>query len=308
MPATLKTRSNQPLTGSRVLESPGKSRCVPFPEREHLESAHLAQVNYVGHATVLIDIGHIRVLTDPILRDRVFFLRRHGRNPAPDLLEERPPDIVLLSHLHYDHADLPSLRRLPSTATIVAPRGSGKYLARWGGVEVHEVSEGDKFQVADVEISVLPTDHGWGLPLPRPMATCLSYVMRNRLTVYFAGDTGLFDGMHTIGEDFDLDMALLPVWGYSHRLGAGHLTPLTAAQALVRLRPRAVVPIHWGALRYMGPQSLWRGADYLRTPPHAFAEHASRLAPQTEVRVLRPGEWTAVKGDARAGRVPGSHS
>ncbi len=254
----------------------------------------MTQLNYVGHATVLIDIGRIRVLTDPILRDRVFFLQRHGQNPAPDLLAERPPDIVLLSHLHYDHADLPSLRRLPPETAIITPRGSGKYLARWAGVQVHEISEGDTVQVADVEISALPADHGWGLSVPRPMTTCLSYVLRNHMTVYFAGDTDLFEGMHDIGQGFDLDMALLPVWGYSHRVGAGHLTPWTAAQAVARLRPRVAVPIHWGSLRYPGPFSFWERVQFMTTPPHAFAAQAARLAPQTEVRVLQPGEWTTI--------------
>ena len=55
----------------------------------------MTKVNYIGHATVLVDIGHIRVLTDPILRDRVFFLQRHGPNPAPGVLEDHPPDIIL---------------------------------------------------------------------------------------------------------------------------------------------------------------------------------------------------------------------
>ena len=254
----------------------------------------MAQVNYIGHATVLLDIGRIRVLTDPILRDRVFFLQRHGHNPAPEVMAERPPDIVLLSHLHYDHADLPSLRRLPPTTTAIAPRGSGKYLARWAGVEVYEVTEGDRVQVADVEITALPADHGQALSIPRPMETCLSYVMRNRLSVYFAGDTDLFEGMYEVGRDFDLDLALLPVWGYSHRLGAGHLSPLSAAQALKRLEPRVAVPIHWGSFRFMGPHSVWKWVDYLNTPPHAFAHHAAHLAPQTEIRVLQPGEWTSV--------------
>jgi L-ascorbate metabolism protein UlaG (beta-lactamase superfamily) len=235
------------------------------------------------------------VLTDPILRDRLFFLQRHGQNPARDLLTERPPDIVLLSHLHYDHTDLPSLRRLPPTTTIVAPRGSGKYLARWARRQIYEVSEGDRFHVADVEVTALPADHGWGLSLPRPMTSCLSYVLRNRLAVYFAGDTDLFAEMHAIGHDFDLDVALLPVWGYSHRLGPGHLTPRTAAQALTRLRPRVAVPIHWGSLRYPGPSSLWEQVAFLNAPPVAFAQHAASLAPNTEVRVLKPGEWTAVK-------------
>jgi L-ascorbate metabolism protein UlaG (beta-lactamase superfamily) len=254
----------------------------------------LTKVNYIGHATVLVDIGRIRVLTDPILRDRVFFLQRHGQNPAPRILEEHPPDIVLLSHLHYDHADLPSLRRLPSTTTVIAPKGSGRYLERSAGVHVHEVSEGDKVQVADVEITALPANHGQALSLPRPMDITLSYVMQNRLSVYFAGDTGLFEGMHSVGQSFDLDLALLPVWGYSHRVGAGHLTPLTAAQALTRLKPRVAVPIHWGSFRFLGPDSLWQGVDYLTFPPRAFAQYASRLAPETQVRVLSPGDSTSL--------------
>lgn len=254
----------------------------------------MAHINYIGHATVLLDIGHIRVLTDPILRDRILFLQRHGQNTAPALLAQRPPDIVLLSHLHHDHADLPSLRQLPKTTPVIAPKGSGKYLARSAGVEVHEVSEGDRVQVADVEISVYPTRHGRAYSIPRPMETCLSYVMKNRLSVYFAGDTDLYEAMNDVGQDFDLDLALLPVWGYGHRLGSGHLTPHTAAEALTRLRPRISVPIHWGALRYPGPHSLWKRAGYLNTPPYTFADRALQLFPETEVRVLQPGEWTSV--------------
>ena len=255
----------------------------------------MAHVNYIGHATVLVDIGEIRVLTDPVLRDRLFFLQRHGRNPAPALLDQRPPDLVLLSHLHYDHADLPSLRRLRPLTPVLAPRGSGKYLSRWAGVEVHEMAEGDTVQVADVEITAWPANHdGYGFSIPRPMNSTLSYLMRNHLSVYFAGDTDLFPEMCDVAQGFDLDVALLPVWGYSHRVGSGHLTPFTAAQALTRLQPRVAVPIHWGSLRYPGPQSWWERAGFMNTPPHAFARHAADLAPGTEVRVLRPGQWTSV--------------
>jgi L-ascorbate metabolism protein UlaG (beta-lactamase superfamily) len=264
------------------------------PEEVPGKSKFLAQVTYIGHATVLIDIGHVRVLTDPILRNRFFFMQRNGHNYGPDLLESRPPDIVLLSHLHYDHADLPSLRRLPATTTVIAPRGSGSYLARWAGVHVHEVVEGDRLQVADVEISAVPAEHGTAQPSPRPITSSLGYALRNHLSVYFAGDTDLFDGMDAIGQDFDLDIALLPVWGYSHHVGSGHLTPKTAAQALTRLHPRVAVPIHWGSFHYPGPRALWQRAGYMTAPPLAFAEHAARLAPETDVRVLQPGEWTSL--------------
>ena len=261
-------------------------------QHANVEENDLARVNYVGHATVLIDMGRVRLLTDPILRDRVFFLQRHGPNPSLELLSQRPPDVVLLSHLHYDHADLPSLRRLPSTTSVIAPQGSARYLNRWAGVAVQEVAEGDRIQVEDVEISVLPAEHSWGVSIPRPMTSCVSFIVRNQTSLYFAGDTDLFDEMYTIGRDFDLDMALLPVWGFSHRVGTGHLTPLSAAQALTRLRPRIAVPIHWGSFRFVGPNSVWDTVDYLTAPPVAFSEHAARLAPQTEVRILQPGEWT----------------
>lgn len=237
------------------------------------------------------------MLTDPFLRDRLFFLQRYGAAPAPSLLEERPPDIVLLSHLHYDHADLPSLRRLPPTTRVIAPRGSGSYLERFAGVAVHEVAAGDRLPVADVEISAWPAAHN-SRRVPggaRPGTACLGYVLRNQLSVYFAGDTDLFDGMHEIGSQFSLDLALLPVWGFGHRLGDGHLTPLTAAQALNRLRPRVAVPIHWGSLRYAGPAALWRRMPYLQTPPHDFRAHAARLAPETDVRVLCPGQSTILR-------------
>ena len=149
------------------------------------------EITYIGHATALLDFGRTRVLTDPLLRDRVMFLQRHGRTPSTGLINGSVPEVVLLSHLHYDHADLPSLRRLPTTSTVVAPQGSGQYLSRWAGVEVHELTEGDTVQLGDVEIHALPADHGMAFSVPRPMTNCLSYVLRNRLSIYFAGDTDL---------------------------------------------------------------------------------------------------------------------
>jgi L-ascorbate metabolism protein UlaG (beta-lactamase superfamily) len=254
----------------------------------------LAKINYIGHATVLMDIGQLRVLTDPILRDRVFFLRRHGPNPAPAMLKKRQPDVVLISHMHYDHADLPSLRALPAGIPVLAPRGTGSYLARRAGISVHEMREGDTVRVRDVDITAVPANHGSSWSLPVPTSPCLGYVVQNRLSVYFASDTDLFDEMEDVGRVYDLDLALLPVWGYSHRVGEGHLTPTTAAAALQRLRPRFAVPIHWGAMRLPGPHALWHMADHMHSPPHSFADHAARVAPGTEVRVLQPGEWMAL--------------
>ena len=92
----------------------------------------------------------------------------------------------------------------------------------------------------------------------------------------------------------DLDLALIPIWGWGPSLGrGGHLDPATAARAVARLRPRIAIPIHWGT--YAPVHLTMRGTpDFLSSPPVAFAEEVARVAPTTQVRVLRPGEETTL--------------
>src|SRR4029079_9097757 len=98
--------------------------------------------------------------------------------------------------------------------------------------------------------------------------------------IYFAGDTDLFDGMEGLAED--LDLALLPIWGWGPSIGPGHLDPERAARAAALLSPRMVVPIHWGTLYPIGLARL--RPDPLRSPPREFADWMRALAPQAEVR------------------------
>jgi L-ascorbate metabolism protein UlaG (beta-lactamase superfamily) len=111
----------------------------------------------------------------------------------------------------------------------------------------------------------------------------VGYILEGTHRIYFAGDTDLFDGMR---ELVPLDVALLPVWGWGPKVGAGHLDPERAAAALPMLRPRIAVPIHWGTYRRVGLPS---GEDALREPAEAFARYASELAPEVDVRVLPVG-------------------
>ena len=107
-------------------------------------------------------------------------------------------------------------------------------------------------------------------------------------TTYFAGDTALFAEMADLGTEFDIDLALLPVWGYGPNLRGDHMTPRDAAHALTMLRPRLAVPIHWGTFRPLG--KLWSRLSYFSDPPYTFAGYAAYLAPDTEVRILQPGD------------------
>jgi L-ascorbate metabolism protein UlaG (beta-lactamase superfamily) len=130
--------------------------------------------------------------------------------------------------------------------------------------------------------------HHDGLRRPfGPRADCLGFRLEEPAghRLYFAGDTDLFPGMADLGP---IDLALLPVWGWGPRLGAGHLDPYRAAQAVARIRPALAVPIHWGTLHLVG-LGRWNGS-YLSRPPLEFAAHAARLAPETEVVVVPPGE------------------
>src|SRR6476661_9116258 len=99
------------------------------------------EITWLGHSTVLLDVDGTRLVTDPVLRDRLGALVRTA-DPI-DWGALGTPDAVLLSHIHADHADLPSLRRIARAATVVAPRGSGRWLTARGVRNVHELAAGE---------------------------------------------------------------------------------------------------------------------------------------------------------------------
>jgi L-ascorbate metabolism protein UlaG (beta-lactamase superfamily) len=237
---------------------------------------------YGGHATVAVDMDGLRLLTDPLLGARVGPLAR--RHPVPAALRARPADAVLVSHLHHDHLDLPSLRWLGAERRIVAPRGAGAFLARRGFRAVTELAPGEAVEIGPLRVLATPANHAGRRAPFGPSAPCLGYVVEGRGRVYFAGDTDLFPGMAELGR---IDVALLPVAGWGPRLGPGHMDPLRAARALRLIRPRWAVPIHWGTLAPLGLHL--RRWSYLARPPGAFQAHARALAPTVDVRVLEPG-------------------
>jgi L-ascorbate metabolism protein UlaG (beta-lactamase superfamily) len=242
------------------------------------------RLTYVGHATTAVRLGGASLLTDPILRSRIGPLRRHAPMPPADLT--RDVDAVLVSHLHRDHLDLPSLRLLPAEVRVVVPRGAGATVARAGVGAVQEVSPGERVAVGEAMVTAVPAVHdGRRGPLGRPAETVGYVIEGSGRRVYFAGDTGLHEEMSRLGSP---DVALLPVWGWGPSLGPGHLDPAAAARALTLIHPRVAVPIHWGSLYPLGLRRLRPGR--LTEPPAEFAARAAELAPEVEVRVLAPGE------------------
>jgi L-ascorbate metabolism protein UlaG (beta-lactamase superfamily) len=247
-------------------------------------------VTWLGHATALIALGPVRVLTDPLLRGRVAHLRRHV--PVPE-----PParlDAVLLSHLHRDHVDAPSLRLLPPEVPALVPAGAGRIVRRMGARDVVELRAGDTVPLGDATVIAVPAEHdGRRSPL-HGHADALGFVVERGRRVYFAGDTDRFDGMADLAP---LDLALLPIWGWGTSLGPGHLDPRGAAEAVALLRPAVVVPIHWATYLPIGYPAAHH---LLHEPGPSFAAHVAELAPETEVALLRPGETLALGPSAPA--------
>lgn len=246
-------------------------------------------IRWLGHASVLMNQADTWILTDPVLRRRVVHLWR--RNPLlPEDWPERV-DVILISHLHQDHLDLPSLRRLGPEKRLLVPTGAGDWLRSKGFRNIRELAVGDSEQVERVRITAVPAHHGGRRPPFGPTADTLGFMIEGAHRTYFPGDTDLFAGMTELSGD--LDVALLPVWGWGPTLGEGHLDPFRAAEAVIRLEPRIVIPIHWGTFHPIG--MALRRAGFLIDPPKVFAEAAQRIAPDTEVRILSPGDRTVIE-------------
>lgn len=248
---------------------------TPAPKSLHL--------TYIGHATILIEIDGLRLLTDPVLRSRIWHLRR--RQTAIRESWYQNLDAVLISHLHWDHLDLPSLKLLDDTTQLIVPPGAAQMLRRRGFKHVRELPVDQSLALGQVTITATYALHNGTRFRFGPASDSLGFIIHGSQTIYFAGDTDLFPEMAGLADQ--LDIALLPVWGWGPTLGPGHLDPYRAALALQMLTPSLAIPIHWGTLHPLGFD--WLDPAFLKEPPHTFARHASQLAPQVNVQILPPG-------------------
>ncbi len=241
------------------------------------------RLTFLGHSTVLIEMDGTRLLTDPVLGHVLWSIRRRAPAVAAHHLDD--VDAVFISHGHFDHLDLKSLRALPGAPTVIVPGGLGHIAGRAGLGAVLEVDEGHRVRVGTLEIEVMRAAHGRRRS-PRVEAdAALGCLVVGSSTVYFAGDTDVLPAW--AGLAGRVDVALLPVGGWGPRLGRGHLDPESAAQAAAIIRPAVAVPIHWGTLSPIGLHGVMGTRFHLPGPD--FAEAVARVAPHVAVHVLAPG-------------------
>jgi L-ascorbate metabolism protein UlaG (beta-lactamase superfamily) len=245
---------------------------------------------WYGHASVLVEIEGRRVLVDPVWSDRcspsrLVGPRRMHRVPVP--LTELPPlDAVLISHDHYDHLDMATIRALSRTQTVpfLVPLGVGAHLERWGVPEerVVELDWDETVPIAGLELTPTAARHFSGRGLRRDRTLWASWVIAGRhRRVFYTGDSGYFPGYADIGATHGpFDATLMQIGAYDRAWPDIHMFPEEAVTAHLDLRGDLMIPVHWGTFNLA---------------LHAWDDPVNRIWAETKARgvrlaVPRPGE------------------
>jgi L-ascorbate metabolism protein UlaG (beta-lactamase superfamily) len=275
-----------------MAEQPSTTEIAPLPARAHSLTPG-TRVTFLGHASTVIEMDGVRIVTDPVLRRLVGPLYRRVPQPLTEPLAD--PDVLLISHLHLDHYDPRSLRLFRRDTPVLVPVGAGLSL-RWRGFkDIHEVRPGESVRVGRVLIVGTAAKHrGTRHPLAAGTPS-LGYVVSGSRSVYFAGDTGFFSGIADVWPE-RLDVALLPIAGIGPRMPEfKHMSPRHAVKAMDLLRPRLVVPIHWGTYHLPGTALFRFRPDFHRRAPFLFMAQAADLEPDVHTVLLQPGEGLSVE-------------
>ncbi|KOX30524.1 metallo-beta-lactamase [Streptomyces sp. NRRL F-6491] len=239
------------------------------------------RLTWLGHSGVLAEVDGHRVLFDPVWGDRCSpfpFAGPKRLHPVPvPLAELGPVDVVVISHDHYDHLDLPTIKALATTDTLFAvPLGVGAHLERWGvpASRLRELDWNESTEVGALRLTATPARHFCGRGLRNKQHTLwASWVVRGpEHRIFHSGDTGYFSGFRDIGaEHGPFDATMIQIGAYSEFWTDIHMTPAEGTRAHLDLQgggPAGVLlPIHWGTFNLA---------------PHPWAE---------------PGEWTRDAAD-----------
>jgi N-acyl-phosphatidylethanolamine-hydrolysing phospholipase D len=252
-------------------------------------------VTWIGHATVLVQMDHVTILTDPIWSATASPLAWLGPRrfvPPPLALDALPPiDFVLISHNHYDHLDLPTLRRLAARGTrFLVPLRVGALLRDAGIEAVEELDWWDTRRYGDIAIHCVPSQHWSGRGLTDGSATLWAgwAVIGPTHRFYFAGDTGYFDGFTEIGRRLGpFGLAAIPIGAYEpgKMMQPVHLNPEEALRAGLEVGAETMLGIHYGTFDLTD--------EPLDEPPRRF--HAAADGAAVDPARL----WTLAVGETR---------
>jgi N-acyl-phosphatidylethanolamine-hydrolysing phospholipase D len=252
-------------------------------------------LTWIGHATFYVRQDDVAFLTDPVWSERVSPLSFAGprRLVAPGVpLGELPQvDFALLSHDHYDHTDLPTIRQLAGRGVpFVVPTGVGELVRGAGGQVAAELAWWESAEVAGVTVTCVPARHFSGRSVTdRNRRLWAGFVVASpSRRFYHAGDTALFDGFAEIGHRFSpIDVACVPIGAYlpSAMMRPVHLDPDEAVEAALALGARQTIGMHFGTFDLAD--------EPLDEPPQRFLAQAARRGLAGRASVLAIGETRA---------------
>lgn len=238
---------------------------APAPARPDPGSWSAAGItaSWLGHATVLLDIQGKKIITDPVLSERIgievmrLFTLGPKRLVEPALtVEELPPiDLILLSHAHMDHLDLPTLRKFDRSTPVIVAQNTVDVIEDMGFETVYELDWGEWANVGDIRVEAFEVKHfGWRFPWEEDRSKGFwngrSYnaylISRHGRHVVFGGDTAHHEKFAALGErKLDIELAIMPIGAYDPWI-RNHCNPEQAVAMADQMGARAILPIHWG--------------------------------------------------------------
>lgn len=223
---------------------------------EFLGDSPKSRFVWFGHSTLMMRLGKQTVLTDPVFGKRVspVPVMMNRFQPPPAALDELPtPDVILISHNHYDHLEEDTIRLLaPQNNHFIVPLGVGEWLKKWGvpGNHITELDWWQKITRNGVTYTAVPARHDSGRSLTDRFTTLWAgYVVEYRnQRFYYSGDTSFGKHFDTIAARVgDIDIAFIENGQYNERWPDNHMFPEQTVEAAVKLKPKRFMPVHWGA-------------------------------------------------------------
>ena len=284
------TQTLREMFASRGRRTPSGPIPLATPTSTDPAGADSLHITWYGHASTLVELDGARLLVDPVWSERCSPSGLAGPrqlHPVPLSLDQLPElDAIVISHDHYDHLDLPTVRALTRSqrAPFVVPLGVGAHLDRWQvpADRIIELDWEEETVVNGVRLVATAARHFSGRGFSRDQTLWASWVFAGEhRRVFYSGDSGYFDGYATIGaEHGPFDATLIQIGAYGVGWPDIHMTPEDGVKAHIALRGELLIPVHWATFNLS---------------VHGWTDPADRVWLEAKARdvtlaVPRPGE------------------